>query len=42
MGQYARAKVGWAHQPANDTTPESVKKQINEIYAQVGLDEKKI
>jgi glc operon protein GlcG len=42
MGQYARAKVGWAHQPANDTTPESVKQQINEIYEQVGLGAKKM
>jgi glc operon protein GlcG len=42
MGQYARARVGWAHQPANDTTPESVKQQVNEIYAQVGLGERKI
>ena len=42
MGRYARAKVGWAHQPANDTTPESVKQQVNEIYRQVGLDGRKL
>jgi glc operon protein GlcG len=42
MGIYARAKVGWAHQPANDTTPDSVKQQINEIYQQVGLAGRKI
>jgi glc operon protein GlcG len=42
MGLYARAKVGWAHQPANDTTPDSVKKQINEIYEQVGLAGRKV
>jgi uncharacterized protein GlcG (DUF336 family) len=42
MGIYARAKVGWANQPANDTTPESVKQQINEIYQQVGLAGRKI
>src|SRR3954465_12304422 len=36
MGIYARAKVGWAHQPANDTTPASVKKQINEVCEQGG------
>ncbi|KQX26592.1 GlcG/HbpS family heme-binding protein [Variovorax sp. Root434] len=37
IGRYARAKVGWAHMPAEDTTPDSVKKHVNEIYAKVGL-----
>ncbi|NPC54592.1 GlcG/HbpS family heme-binding protein [Caenimonas soli] len=40
IGRYARAKVGWAHMPANDTTPESVKKHVNEIYAKVGLSDR--
>ena len=37
IGAYARAKAGWAHVPEKDTTPESVKKHVNEIYAKVGL-----
>ncbi|HUG21898.1 GlcG/HbpS family heme-binding protein [Piscinibacter sp.] len=37
IGAHARAKVGWAHMPQNDTTPESVKQHVNEIYAKVGL-----
>lgn len=37
IGRYARAKVGWAHQSENDTTPDSVKQHINEIYAKIGL-----
>jgi glc operon protein GlcG len=40
IAHYARAKVGWAHMPANDTTPESVKKHVNEIYAKVGLGDR--
>ena len=37
IGRYARAKVGWAHRAEPDTTPESVKRHVNEIYAKVGL-----
>lgn len=37
IGRHARAKVGWAHQSENDTTPDSVKQHINEIYAKIGL-----
>ena len=37
IGRYAREKLGWAHKPVNDDTPEDVKKHINEIYAKVGL-----
>lgn len=37
MGQYARAKVGWAHGPANDNTPADVKAHFKEIYGKVGL-----
>lgn len=40
IGQYARAKAGWAHVPANDTTPASVKEHVNEIYAKVGLKDR--
>jgi hypothetical protein len=42
IGRYARAKVGWAHMPANDTTPESVKRHVNEIYAKVGLGDRSL
>jgi uncharacterized protein GlcG (DUF336 family) len=42
IARYARAKVGWAHMPTHDTTPESVKKHVNEIYAQVGLGGRKL
>lgn len=42
IGRYARAKVGWAHMAENDTTPEDVKRHVNEIYAKVGLDSRKI
>ena len=40
IARYARAKVGWAHMPAHDSTPESVKKHVNEIYAKVGLNDR--
>jgi glc operon protein GlcG len=40
IGRYARAKVRWAHTAATDTTPEHVKKHINEIYASVGLGDR--
>lgn len=42
MGQYARQKVSWAHRSENDTTPDSVKEHINQIYAQVGLSDRKL
>ena len=42
MGRYAREKVGWAHLPEHDSTPPDVKQHINEIYAQVGLDARKL
>ena len=42
MGQYARAKIGWAHAKANDDTPQDVKDEINAIYSKVGLGEKKL
>jgi len=37
LGQYARAKVGWAHGPANDNTPDDVKAHFKEIYGKVGV-----
>src|ERR1700753_3198177 len=37
IGQYARAKCGWAHLPADDTPPPDGKKQINELYAKAGI-----
>lgn len=40
IGRYARAQVGWAHMAAEDTTPESVKKHVNAIYAKVGLQDR--
>jgi glc operon protein GlcG len=42
MGRYAREKVGWAHRPEHDDTPPDVKGHINEIYARVGLDQRKL
>ena len=36
------APVGWAHRPEHDTTPESVKKHVNEIYASVGLRDRSL
>jgi glc operon protein GlcG len=42
MGQYARKKVGWAHQPEHDDTPAELKQHINQIYSTVGLDKRKL
>ena len=42
IGRYARQKVGWAHMPEHDTTPESVKAHVNEIYAKIGLANRSI
>jgi uncharacterized protein GlcG (DUF336 family) len=42
IGRHARALVGWAHAPENDTTPDSVKQHINEIYAKVGLGDRSL
>ena len=42
IGRYAREQAGWAHQPAHDTTPESVKQHVNAIYAQVGLQDRSL
>jgi uncharacterized protein GlcG (DUF336 family) len=42
MAIYAREKVGWAHKPEHDDTPPEVKQHINEIYAKVGLNDRKL
>ena len=42
MAVYARAKVGWAHQPQDDLTDESVKEHINALYAQAGIAGRKL
>ena len=42
IGQYARAKAGWAHKPADDTTPPEVKKHINELYAKAGIRDREL
>lgn len=42
MGRYAREKVGWAHAPAHDHTPQDVKEHINRVYAEVGLGDRKL
>jgi uncharacterized protein GlcG (DUF336 family) len=40
IGRYARQKLGWRHTPEDDTTPDSVKQHINEIYAKVGIQDR--
>jgi glc operon protein GlcG len=42
IGQYARAKPGWAHLPADDTTHPEVKKHINELYAKAGIRDREL
>ncbi len=42
ISEYARNKAGWRKTPEHDTTPESVKKHINEIYSKLGLDDRKL
>ena len=42
IAEFARHKVGWTKAPTDDDTPDSVKQHINEIYAQVGLGERKL
>jgi len=42
IGQYAREKLGWAHMPVDDTTPESVKKHVNELYAKAGIKDRSL
>ena len=42
MALHARSVVGWAHTAATDTTPESMKAHINELYAKTGMTERKL
>jgi glc operon protein GlcG len=42
IGRYARQKVGWRHAPEHDDMPADVKRHVNEIYAQVGLGDRKL
>ncbi len=42
IGRVARAKAGWAHEPAVDDTPPSVKQHINELYAKAGITDRKL
>ena len=39
---HARAAVGWAHKAETDTTIQQVKDHVNEIYAKVGLGDRKL
>lgn len=40
MALYARAKVGWRHEPETDPTKQSVKDHINALYRKAGLERK--
>ncbi len=42
MAIYARAKVGWAPHPENDTIDPSVKEHINALYAEAGITDHKL
>lgn len=42
MAIYARAKVGWAKYPENDTIDPSVKEHINALYAEAGITDHKL
>ena len=42
MSDYARVKAGWSIRAATDTLPQEAKDQINAIYQQVGLKDRKI
>jgi uncharacterized protein GlcG (DUF336 family) len=42
IAEFARHTVGWRKAPTDDDTPDSVKHHINEIYAKVGLGERKL
>ena len=41
MAQYARAKVGWAHESSAEPNA-SVKEHINELYAKAGITDRKL
>jgi hypothetical protein len=42
IGRYARQKVGWQHAPERDDMSADVKRHVNEIYARVGLGDRKL
>lgn len=42
IARHAREKVGWAHQPATDSTPAEVKAHINELYGKAGIREREL
>jgi uncharacterized protein GlcG (DUF336 family) len=42
IAEFARHKVDWRKAPTDDDTPDTVKQHINEIYAKVGLGERKL
>lgn len=42
MGQYAPQETGWAHTPEHDDASPELKEHINEIYARVGLETRKL
>ena len=42
MGRYAREKLKWAHKKEHDDTPADMKEHVNQIYAQVGLGDRKL
>ncbi len=42
ISEYGRLKAGWQKAPEKDDTPESVKAHINEIYASIGLNDRKL
>ena len=42
IGRYARQQVGWQHAPERDDMSADVKRHVNEIYARVGLGDRKL
>jgi len=42
IARHARAKVGRAHRPATDTTPDEVKAHINELYGKAGIRDREL
>lgn len=40
MGVHAREKVGWQHEPANDTMSQEVRDHIREVYQSIGLGDR--
>ncbi len=42
MAKHACALCGWSIVPATDTTPDSVKAHINELYAKAGIKDRKL